>query len=476
MDVQQEKKRKAPPPPCETGNAAALSEEQQGKRNLIHDITVIAIILLFALVMRSYRLGYPPKMYFDEIYYAKGAMNYLNGQEDTNWVHPPLGKIFIAVGMVLHNALMSIFSKLGLVHMIETAADWRFASLIAGCAMIPLIYFFALRLFKERYMATISCFLLSIEFLHFAESRIAMLDIFLSALMLGGFYCTWCYIEAEERFDRYLYGAAIIFGIAMACKWNGLFGVAGAWLSMIFLKDTGPEILMKSRYLDSQPERNTFPRRFFITILAKFPRAMRLAAVFFLAGAIIQLLSYIPFFTTGGTFKKLIDNHARTLHFHYKEKWEHPYLSQMWQWPTMIRPIWYYFEEQAEQVYGIIAMGSPLFWWGFLIFLIELLVLTIFERRRLQIFLLIGYFFPYIFWLISNKGGFFYYMTPCVAWMCLISAYGLGHWRESSSGKIMGWIYLAALLLFFFMFYPIMTGYAIPRPFFNKLMWLQSWI
>jgi dolichyl-phosphate-mannose-protein mannosyltransferase len=444
------------------------------RRDRIYDIMVIAAILLFAILIRSYRLGFPAKMYFDEIYYAKAAQQYLDLKEDPNWVHPPLGKIIIAGGILIDRTLSGIMIHLGLMKPMHSAATWRMASLIVGCLMIPLIYFFALRLFRKRYTATVAAFLLSIEFLHIAESRIAMIDIFLSFFSLAGSYAAYCYIDGDDKEERYLLLTAILFGIAAACKWNGIFPAFGCYVAMVFLKNTGDEQALLE--YSGGREKPRWPVRLFRTVKVKFPRALRIAALMFLVGFICQALSYIYFFLIGGTPGKLFENISRTLHFHYKEPWKHPYLSQMWAWPLMIRPIWYLFEESTGNVYGIIAMGSPLFWWGFIIFLVELIILAVSERRKEHFFLILGYFTPYIFWMISNKGGFFYYMTPCVAWMCLITAHGLERWRDTKSGRLMGWVYLVALVLFFIIFYPILAGYPVPRPFFNKLMWTRSWI
>jgi dolichyl-phosphate-mannose-protein mannosyltransferase len=449
------------------------------RNDRMYDLIVIAAILLFAIFIRSYRLGFPAKMYFDEIYYAKAAQQYLELKEDPNWVHPPLGKIIIAGGILIHRGLTGFFTHLGIMKPMSTAASWRMASLIAGCLMIPLIYFFALRIFRKRYTATVAAFLLSIEFLHIAESRIAMIDIFLSLFSLAGAYAAYCYIDADEQEGKYLIFSAILFGIAAACKWNGIFPAFGCYVAMVFLKNTEDEavLLIEGRAQSRGAARIMKMLAGSLKVLkVKLPRALRIAAIMFLIGFACQALSFTYFFLIGGTPAKLFDNFSRTLHFHYKEPWKHPYLSQMWQWPLMVRPIWYLFEEALGNVFGIIAMGSPLFWWGFLIFLIELVIMAFNERKKEHIFLLLGYFTPYIFWLISNKGGFFYYMTPCVAWMCLITAHGLDRWRDSFSGRIMGWIYLTALVLFFVIFYPILAGFPVPRFFFNKLMWTRSWI
>lgn len=449
--------------------------EDEKKSNLRYDIIVLGIILLFAVSMRAYRLGVPPKQVFDECYYAKAANDYLSLREDSNWVHPPLGKLLIASGILVHRGIQFVTSSVGITSNIRLGSEWRMASLIFGLLMIILVYFFALKMFKSRYIATVSAFLLSIEFLHFVESRIAMLDMFLSFFMLAGFYTAYCYIEKEGGYNNYLIITAALFGLSTAIKWSGIFGALGAFTLMVFLKQTDAEESRYGELLESSVKKG-FIKRIYFKMLIRLPRTLKIAAIFFLSGLILQFMSYIPYFLTGGTFKKLYGFYKGTLEFHYHQKWSHPYLSRMWTWPLMIRPIWYLYDTIDKKINGIIAMGCPVFWWGFFVFLIELVIITFYERKKEHFFLLVGYFSPYIFWIISNKGGFFYYMTPCVAWMCIITAYVLECWRNLKIGRIMGWVYLLTLIVFFFFFYPILASYPIPHHYYKILMWRRSWI
>ena len=72
--------------------------------------------------------------YFDEIYHARTAyemVHHLYCYENT---HPPLGKIFIALGV-------SIFGM--------NPFGWRFMGTLFGVLMVPIIYVFAKKMFKE---------------------------------------------------------------------------------------------------------------------------------------------------------------------------------------------------------------------------------------------------------------------------------------------------------------------------------------
>ena len=107
--------------------------------------------------------------YFDEIYYVRTAQEYLSLREPTEWTHPPLGKLIIAAGIQLFS-----FSPFG----------WRLPGVIFSTLMIPIIYIFGLMMFKTRFAATLSAYLIAFDFMHFTMGRISTIDTYLVYFML----------------------------------------------------------------------------------------------------------------------------------------------------------------------------------------------------------------------------------------------------------------------------------------------------
>ncbi|PYQ44628.1 MAG: dolichyl-phosphate-mannose--protein mannosyltransferase, partial [Acidobacteria bacterium] len=92
--------------------------------------------LLVAAVFRLPRLGFPAEEVFDEVYHAKTALQYLQGENPTEWVHPPTAKLLIAVGIWLFG---------------YKPWAWRLLPAIAGTLLAPVFYTFARRaLASER--------------------------------------------------------------------------------------------------------------------------------------------------------------------------------------------------------------------------------------------------------------------------------------------------------------------------------------
>ncbi|MGH2759556.1 MAG: phospholipid carrier-dependent glycosyltransferase, partial [Actinomycetota bacterium] len=60
---------------------------------------VAAMVFGIALLTRLPGLGHPPGMYFDEVYHARTAAEYLAKKEVFEWTHPPLAKELIALSI-----------------------------------------------------------------------------------------------------------------------------------------------------------------------------------------------------------------------------------------------------------------------------------------------------------------------------------------------------------------------------------------
>src|SRR3989344_4335358 len=77
---------------------------------------ILILILLLAAFLRLYRLDYPNKYVFDEVYHGFTAKEFLVGHKEAwewwttpppgvayEWTHPPLAKEIMAISMlVLH--------------------------------------------------------------------------------------------------------------------------------------------------------------------------------------------------------------------------------------------------------------------------------------------------------------------------------------------------------------------------------------
>ena len=107
------------------------------------------------------RISYMNSTYFDEVYFARTAYEYVHGLPAYEWVHPPLGKLIQAIPI----ALMGM-----------TPFAWRMAGNICGILMIAVMYILGKKLFKKRKWAITAALLMMLDTFHFAQSRMGTVD------------------------------------------------------------------------------------------------------------------------------------------------------------------------------------------------------------------------------------------------------------------------------------------------------------
>jgi dolichyl-phosphate-mannose--protein O-mannosyl transferase len=120
----------------------------------------------------------------------------------------------------------------------------RFMSAVFGVGLVLLVYLLADRLFRKRWISTVSGLLAATDFLLIVESRIAMLDIFLAFFIVLGFLFVAMdrerVLAMRHHFNegdagpppprgwrnRLLAGAS--FGLALSVKWSAIYALGAA--------------------------------------------------------------------------------------------------------------------------------------------------------------------------------------------------------------------------------------------------------
>jgi len=126
------------------------------------------------------RVSYRNSMYFDEIYHARTAYENLHRIEPLRDDPSAPGKILISAGVAL----------LGM-----NPFGWRIAGVLFGITIVPLMYLFGKRLFKETRYAALASFLIAFDFMLFTQSRLATIDTFAVFFILLAYERMYCYFE-----------------------------------------------------------------------------------------------------------------------------------------------------------------------------------------------------------------------------------------------------------------------------------------
>jgi dolichyl-phosphate-mannose-protein mannosyltransferase len=466
------------------------------------DTQIVIVILLLAAALRFFQLGPPPDVVFDETYYAKDACLYLGnapkqcglGQDsEQSYVHPPLGKWLIALGIQAFG-----FRSFG----------WRVVPAIFGSVLPALVYALARKLFENRWIGGVAGVLTATEFLQIVQSRVAMLDIFLAFFVVLGFlylaYDRAALLQLRNLppgrplpgIDRrYRYAAGIALGLASAVKWSATYALAA-----------GGALCLAWTFGLWRDRRKTAPPGPTLKFLLR--ELLLLGVAFGLVPVLVYLGSYsawfvdrfqqpCPYVVPGkgdhrvfgegfqglkqgecvkglkGVMLSFGDLHERVYEYHLTLKATHPYQSRAWTWPLVLRPVAYYFNREGNgPVREIIAIGNIVTWYGALISAVWLLFAA---RRRWRPHRVVaaGWGGQYVPWLFFNRTSFLFYMTPITPFMMIGLAAGLFALRsrgEVAKRLVTGYLILGVGVMTV-AFYPVLAGLSIPNALWLRLMW-----
>lgn len=415
--------------------------------------------------------------YFDEIYHARTAYEMIHKLYCYENTHPPLGKIFIAAGILIFG--MCPFG-------------WRFAGTLFGVLMLPIIYNFSRKFFKQTWISTVTTILFAFDFMHFVQTRISTIDVFVTLFIILSYYFMYCYTRLSF-FDTPLKKTFIplgLCGVAMglgwASKWTGIYSSAG--LAVIFFAQMVQRFL-EYVYATKNPKGKTgeIKHEYVIKYFHKnLIKTLLFCCVFFIAVPVgIYLLSYIPF-NDGATrelnskfLPKVIQAQKTMYDYHSTLDAEHAYSSTWWQWPIMYRPMWYYSGVVSDTVReGISAFGNPLVWWVGIPASLFMLFRMFVYRDRKAAFLVLGYLSQYAPWFLVTRIVFIYHYFPSVPFITMMIGYSM-YLIVKRFPKMKRWMYVYAgvAVVLFIMFYPVLSGTP-TTVYYAKhfLKWFKSWV
>ncbi|HVE99316.1 MAG TPA: phospholipid carrier-dependent glycosyltransferase [Mycobacteriales bacterium] len=471
-----------------------------------------AALFLVALLMRLHRLGVPKADMFDEVYYACEARSLLrHGYEVTHKdraagfcledpsvpygdfvVHPPLGKWAIAVGEWMFG-----FNSFG----------WRFSAAVAGALSVLLLARIGRRMFRSTFLGCLAASVMAFDALHFVQSRIAMLDIFLLLWLVAAFGCL--VVDRDDgrarlsaRLDDHSsragpklgtrwwrLGAGACLGAAVATKWSGLYFV-GAFGLLALAWDVGAR-------------RTAGVTRPFLAALRR--DSLSLLGILVVAAA-VYVGSWAGWFASdaawrrdAGTFDANLEDpqrhgavggffeyHEDIWTFHQNLSEPHGYQSKPETWFLLVRPVAYHYPTlEAGQSQAVLGVGSPAVWWASIAAFVGVGWAWVSRRDWRAAALLVVVAAAYLPWFLERERTMFlFYALPLLPFMALAIAYCAGmaisgpgrprRRRVVGAGAV--GLYAAAVVMNFRYLYPVIAARMIPTAEWADRMLFATWI
>lgn len=402
-------------------------------KNLILENKILVAILLLATCLRFINLSNPKVYIFDEVYHAFTAREYLNNHIEAwewwttppkdvayEWTHPPVAKYGMVIGMLLFG---------------ENSAAWRLGSATLGVISIYGIYLLVHALTKNINVALFSAFLLSIEGLHIAQSRIAMNDMYMMAFLIFALYSA-----VKSRWKL----SAVLYGLALGSKWSALYGV----IPFAYL-------YLNQNLKDFQNFRAIIYHAFF---------ALRLLLI----SVFVYIITFTPFILAGHTWAQWWELHRQMWYYHTHLVATHGYQSTPLQWIFDVRPVWYYVKYGTGAAANIYALGNPaILWFGLVAIIMQ--IRKVFVHPYTFIYLLYGIFT--IPWIFSPRIMFFYHYLPSATFLTIIIALYL-----NNLNKKYALYYCVLAFLTLLVISPMLYGYSVTQSYWDILFkMLPSW-
>lgn len=397
------------------------------------------------------KISYMNTTYFDEIYHARTAYEYVNEMQIYEWTHPPLGKLIMSIPIQLFGM---------------TPFNYRVMGNIAGLLMLIVMYIFAKRMFKSTKYATIAMILFAADGMHFVQTRIGTVDSYLVLFIMLAYLFMYQYISCDAnkevgKMHFNLLASGIFMGCAIATKWNGAYCAVG--LAIIFFI-------------------NLFSRNSKASLMGKWHEYRGKIIIgcfgyFIIVPILIYILSYIPDMRINpevGTLKGFIQLQIRMFKYHSELEATHPFSSPWYLWPLGIKPLWYYDGSAGNIVSSITLHSNPFIWWTGILAMLYSVYQMIVNRSKNAIFIVIAILSAYVPYMGVPRIMFIYHYFPIVPIMILAIVMLLKDIEDDSNLKVaIGYTVIAVVVFAFF--YPIYSGLEIPRWYAETMNWFEAW-
>ncbi len=400
------------------------------------DTVLLVAVTGVSAVIRLVGLGSPADLVFDEIYYAQNACLLVLGPdvcgvaEPLSNAHPPLGQWLIAVGISVVG-----YDPFG----------WRVAAAAAGILTVALTYVLARVVIRgsspraAAVGATVASGLLALDILHLVQSRIAMLDVFLTLFVVAAFMAVALDLSVAPRPRRdgigpWLFGrpwrlaAGLLIGCAVAVKWSGAYSALGIVALVV-----GWEIVAQRR--DSAGGERGWGSAFGAALKAE---GLRTAVLLGVVPLLVYLATYVGVaegsllavpWREGSWIYDVAHHQLAMARFHVGLEGQHPYESPSWSWFLLKRPVAFWFADGSSYTH-ILSMGSPLAWWPALGVFGWLAVGWLRGHRDLATaVILVGALSAYLPWLVlgfARSQIFLWYVLPALPFLYAGGRYGSG--------------------------------------------------
>lgn len=449
--------------------------------------------------------GWYTGTYFDEIYHARTAKEYLDGTSPYEWTHPPLGKVIMSW-------FIAIFGM--------TPFGWRFGGAFVGILMLPAMYLLGKQITKRTDMAFAAMSMMALDCMHLTQTRIATIDsypvlfIILSYLFMARFMQRDITLAPMKKLLPDLALSGLFMGLGIASKWIVAYAAVG--LAILYFWTCARHIRLSRQAAKliadggvPEERQDELQKRARHGLLRLLYLCLWCVLFFIIVPVVIYFVSYIPHFAHAQP-ESLRDFVTMVIELQYSTDsrklpytmfgyhstpglgMDHAFYSPWYEWPLMKRPMYYAMASYMPEGYSqaIFCFGNPAVWLVGLVGIAFTLcawakhhAYTIEGRRGVlhlsseswdiaPAFVLIGLLAEFLPWVLVPRGTYIYHYFASIPFLILGTMLAL-HWLSARFPKVGRGVligYLVACLICFIGFYPYASGMPAPYAWLDLMM------
>lgn len=468
--------------------------------NIRRDI-FLYIVIIFNIAFFTYFRGYqnPPKQFWDENYHIASAQKYIDGVFFLE-PHPPLGKLFIALGEEMlkpnKNIDTSYFTKTNYIKTFPKNYSFkgmRFFPALFGWFNAVLFFIILYQLTNRAFLSFLGTFFYLFDNALIVHSRSAMLEstqfffIFLSLI-------TFLYIYKKEKrdFKHYLLFTVPV-ALSVMVKLNSLvIIILYAWL---FYKDMVTSFSFKDIFLKLITIFISFFVVVYIIMFIHFSLAHKIVdhRTYGMSTKSVKLLKEGKLSTIAGIKEYIayMKRYEKTVPKYNPCKKGGDNGSLAMTWPIMDKCINYRWNKVGSKVQYLYLVGNPMIWLFGLIGIISSLILVggkflynceVKKEKFGQIFIFTSLYLSYMIAILKiNRVMYLYHYFIPLLFSLILAVLQIDYifdkeLEQNDKVLYISLILLGGVIIFTFWFFSPLTYYHFLNTIeFNKRAWFDFW-
>jgi dolichyl-phosphate-mannose-protein mannosyltransferase len=507
------------------------------------------VVTMLAGFLRFWHLRYPEEFLFDETYYAKDAWSLLKHGYTTGYVPGADNKILTgkvegifqeAPSMIVHPEVGKWLIALGEAAFGMNSFGWRVSAAVIGTLTVLVLIRLVRRLTGSTLLGCTAGILLAFDGLHFVMSRVALLDIFLSFFLVAGVAALvvdrdWSRQRLARRVPAgwtagpsdwgplrglwlrpWRLVAGVMFGLAVATKWNALLPLAAFGL-LVWAWDAGARrsLGVRRAWLRSAAA-DALPAFFHLVVVALMVYVVSWTGWLLNAEQYERSLSDTQYGAYWGDYieedaegfgpevaqslRSLWNYHQDVYTFHTKglTESEHVYASDPKGWLVLNRPVGIDADldiEPGQQgctaaegstcLRQIILLGTPVLWWGGVLALLYAVFAWVARRDWRFGIPVVGVAATWLPWLrYDDRPIFSFYAVATIPFTVIALTLLIGHLvgsrrasvRRRMFGAVAAGTFVVLVVVNFAWFWPVYTDELMTTREWLQRIWFRGWI